>query len=118
MSDPLSSHGASGLPPLDGEVQGDAAEGRRYPRTIGGVFYLVVLAGTAVGIGIVWTGDWRLGTEWMAGALIFAAVVRAVLPHREAGMLAVRHRVLDCLLLGGAGALLIFLAVTIPNQPV
>lgn len=114
----MSSLGPTDLPPLEGEGPGDAAEGRRYPRTIGGMFYLVVLAGTAVGIGIVWTGNWRLGTEWMAGALIFAAVVRAVLPHREAGMLAVRHRAFDCLLLGGVGALLIFLAVTIPNQPV
>ncbi|WP_343061593.1 DUF3017 domain-containing protein [Nocardioides luti] len=93
-------------------------EPRRYPSTIGGLFYLVVLAATAVGIGIVWTGNWRLGTNWMAGALIFAALIRLVLPRRDAGMLAVRHRVFDCLLLAGVGGLLIFLAATIPNQPV
>lgn len=93
-------------------------EGRRYPSTIGGMFYLGVLAVTAVGIGIVATGDWRLGTRWLAGALIFAALVRLVVPAREAGMLAVRHRVVDCALLAGVGAALIFLAATIPNQPV
>ncbi|MCW2793442.1 MAG: putative integral rane protein [Nocardioides sp.] len=103
-------------PPEGGEVY-DASEGRRYPRTIGGMFYLVILAGTALGIGIVWTGNWRLGTEWLAGALIVAAVVRLLLPRREAGMLAVRNRAFDCLLLAGVGVILIFLAVTIPNQP-
>jgi hypothetical protein len=105
------------VPPPEG-VETYEAEGRRYPSTIGGMFYLVVLAGTAVGIGIVWTGNWRLGTEWMAGSLIFAALLRLVLPNKDAGMLAVRHRIFDCLLLAGVGGILIFLAVTIPNQPV
>ena len=92
-------------------------DGRRYPSTIGGLFYLVVLAITAVGIGIVSTGDWRLGTRWVAGALIFAALLRLVLPRRDAGMLAVRHRLVDCVMLAGVGVALIFLAATIPNQP-
>ncbi|MFC4784272.1 DUF3017 domain-containing protein [Nocardioides sp. MAHUQ-72] len=96
----------------------DPVEGRRHPSTLGGMFYLGVLAVTAVGIGIVWTGDWRLGIRWIAAALLFAAAVRLVLPAREAGMLAVRHRLVDCLMLGGVGVLLIFLASSIPNQPV
>lgn len=90
---------------------------RRYPSTIGGAFYLVVLAVVAVAIGIVTTGDWRLGIRWFGGALIFAALVRAVLPARDAGMLAVRKRWWDCLLLAGTGTALIFLAVSIPDQP-
>ena len=92
-------------------------DGRRYPSTIGGIFYLVVLAITAVGIGIVSTGNWRLGTRWVAGALIFAALLRLVLPRRDAGMLAVRHRLVDCVMLAGVGAALIILAATIPDQP-
>jgi hypothetical protein len=91
---------------------------RRYPSTIGGAFYLGILLVTAIGIGIVWTGDWRLGIRWVAGALIAAAALRAVLPRKDAGMLAVRHRLLDCVLLAGVAAALIFLASTIPNQPV
>ena len=106
-------HGAD-----DGVDGGDEPKGRRYPSTIGGIFYLVVLAATAVGIGIVSTGDWRPGIRWIAGGLIFAAVVRLVLPARDAGMLAVRHRIVDCLMLSTVGVLLIFLASTIPNQPV
>jgi hypothetical protein len=100
------------IPPVSAEE-----EGRRYPSTIGGAFYLVVLAVTAIGIGIVTTGAWRVGVRWMAGALILAAVVRAVLPARDAGMLAVRRRWWDCLLLAGVGIALIFLAGSIPDQP-
>ena len=44
--------------------------------------------------------------------------MRLVLPAREAGMLAVRHRAVDCVMLAGVGGVLIFLASTIPNQPV
>ena len=102
------------LPPPDG----DPDEGRRHPSTIGGMFYLGVLVVTLVGIGIVWTGDWRLGIRWIGGGLILAALVRLVLPAREAGMLAVRHRLVDCIMLAGVGIILIVLASTIPNQPV
>ena len=69
-------------------------EERRYPSTIGGAFYLLVLATAAVGIAIVWSGDWRLGIRCLAGALCFAALLRLVLPARDAGMLAVRQPVL------------------------
>ena len=92
-------------------------EGRRYPSTIGGAFYLVVLAVVGIGIGIVTTGRWRLGVQWFGGALLLAALARAVLPARDAGMLAVRKRWWDCFLLAGTGVALILLAVSIPDQP-
>jgi hypothetical protein len=101
---------------LDAAAEEQEAE-RRYPSTIGGMFYLVVLGLGAVGIAIVWTGDWRLGIRCLAGALCFAAVLRLVLPARDAGMLAVRNRFLDTFLLGGAGVAIFFLATTIPNGP-
>ena len=89
---------------------------RRYPSTIGGAFYLLVLATAAAGIAIVWAGDWQLGIRCLAGALCFAALLRLVLPARDAGMLAVRNRFFDALLLGGVGAAIFFLVTTIPNQ--
>jgi hypothetical protein len=101
---------------LDAVAEEQEAE-RRYPSTIGGAFYLVVLALGAVGIAIVWSGDWRLGIRCLAGALCFAALLRLVLPAKDAGMLAVRNRFLDTFLLGGAGVAIFFLATTIPNQP-
>lgn len=95
----------------------EEAEERRYPSTIGGAFYLLVLAVGTAGIGIVWAGDWRLGIRALAAALCFAALLRTVLPARDAGMLAVRNRVFDAVLLAGLGAALFFLAATIPDQP-
>lgn len=93
-------------------------EGRRYPSTIGGFFYLWVLAAAALGVAWAWLGDdWRLGVTWISGALLAAAALRLVLPTRDAGMLAVRHRLVDVLLLGTLGGTLLFLARTIPNQP-
>jgi len=90
---------------------------RRYPSTVGGVFYLLVLSAGATGIAIVWSGDWRLGIRCLAAGLCFAAALRLVLPSRDAGMLAVRSRLFDAVLLGGVGGALFFLAQTIPNQP-
>lgn len=95
----------------------DVEGGRRYPSTIGGAFYLVVLAVVGIAIGVVTTGNWRVGVQWFGGALVFAALVRAVLPAKDAGMLAVRKRWWDCLLLAGTGAALIALAISIPDQP-
>jgi hypothetical protein len=96
---------------------GAVEEVRRYPSTIGGAFYILILVATAVGIGITWSGNWRVGVRCIAGALILAATLRLVLPRRDAGMLAVRHRIFDVLLLGGVGGVLLFLVQTIPDQP-
>jgi hypothetical protein len=105
-------------PPVD-DVPPESAEpeGRRYPSTIGGGFYLLVLAVSAAGLGIVAQGDWRLGVKWIAAALVLAAVVRLVIPAHQAGMLAVRRRPIDVVILAGVGVALWFLSTSIPNQP-
>jgi hypothetical protein len=90
---------------------------RRYPSTIGGALYIGVLVVCLVGIGLVSTGEWRLGVKVLAGALVGAGGLRLVLPRRDAGMLAVRHRAIDVTLLTALGGLLYFLAVSIPDQP-
>ena len=101
---------------LDAAADEQHAE-RRYPSTIGGAFYLVVLALAAIGIALVWGGDWRIGIQCLAAGLCFAAVTRLVLPAKDAGMLAVRNRFFDATLLAGAGIAIFFLLTTIPNQP-
>jgi hypothetical protein len=104
-------------PPTDIPAESAEPPGRRYPSTIGGACYLVVLAASTVGLWITARGDWRLGVRWVAGSLLVAAVVRLLLPAREAGMLAVRRRAVDVILLAVAGVALFVLSVTIPNQP-
>ena len=92
-------------------------EPRRVPSTIGGLVYLIVVAASAVGLGIVAFGPWRRGVGLIGVALIVGAVARAVLRDRDAGMLRVRRsRWVDVLMLGGVGTALIVLASVIPNQ--
>jgi hypothetical protein len=45
-------------------------------------------------------------------------VIRLVLPNRDAGMLAVRSKLLDALFLSAVGAAIFVLVGTIPDQPV
>jgi hypothetical protein len=101
------------------DVPAESAEpsGRRYPSTVGGTLYLLVLAASGLGLGIVASGDWRVGVRWIGGALVCAALARLLLPAREAGMLAVRRRWIDVTLLVVVGAALLFLATSIPDQP-
>ena len=95
-----------------------AEEPRRYPSTIGGAFYICILIAAGVALVIGTQDDWRLGIQILGGSLLVAALLRLILASRDAGMLAVRHRVLDVCLLSGAGIALIALATSIPNQPV
>jgi hypothetical protein len=102
--------------PLDDDA-GSPAEPRRYPSTVGGALYLLALAAVVAGIGIAVLDGWRNGVRWIGGGLAFAAVCRLLVPGRQAGMLAVRNRWIDVVMLAGVGGLLVFLAGSIPNQP-
>ncbi len=99
------------------EQDDEAPPTRRHPSTIGGVCYLVVLLGTLVGIGITVVDDWRLGVRVIAGALLGFSALRLVLPEREAGMLAVRRRSVDVVVVAVTGVALLVLAASIPEQP-
>lgn len=99
------------LPPLR-----EVAEIRK-PSTIGGLVYLGVLVGALAGITVAAAGAWRTGVAWLAFALIAASATRVLLSDDNAGMLRVRRKLLDAVILAGAGALLLFLAASIPNQP-
>ena len=91
---------------------------RRYPSTIGGAFYLSILAVAGTALFITYGHDWRLGIQILGGSCLAAALIRLVLANRDAGMLAVRNRFIDVSLLTGAGLALIALATTIPDMPV
>jgi len=113
---PAESADAAGEGPGDPvEVAPVEHEPRRHPSTIGGAVYLVILAATIVGIVIVSTGRWRTGVHWMGGALVVASGVRAILPARDAGMLAVRNRWFDAALLVATGVALWILASSVPD---
>ena len=99
-------------------VGGDERPGsRRYPSTVGGLLYLLVLGVLLAGIAVVVLVDWRVGTRIIGGSLLLAAIFRLLLREESAGMLAVRGRFLDAVMLAGTGGILVFLASSIPNQP-
>ena len=106
------------VPPVSAEALGgpEVTEPRRYPSTIGGALFLLVLAVMVGGI-LTAMHDWRLGVRIVAGSLGFATLARLFLPQKDAGMLAVRHRALDVFLLALACGALFFLASSIPPQP-
>ena len=88
----------------------------RRPQTLGGTVYLLVLAAALVGLGIVLAGAWRTGVGWMGAGLLVAALARLVLAEEAAGMLRVRRKWSDVLMLSVAGVTLIVLSVVVPNQ--
>ena len=110
--------GEDGPPHEDVHDEGFEEAPRRYPSTIGGAFYLSILAVAGTALFITYRHDWRLGIQILGGSCLAAALIRLVLANRDAGMLAVRNRFLDVSLLIGMGIVLIVLATTIPDMPV
>jgi Protein of unknown function (DUF3017) len=76
---------------------------------------LAVLVVVGLGLLVVTVGHWRRGLVLMGVALVFAAVLRLLLPVRRVGFLAVRSRPVDVLLLSGAGLALTAVALAIPG---
>ena len=89
----------------------------RRPQTIGGAVYLIVVATALTGLAITVLGAWRTGVVWMGISLLVGGAARLVLPERKAGMLRVRRKTSDVVMLLLAGIALIVLAVVVPNQP-
>ncbi|QGK71422.1 DUF3017 domain-containing protein [Allosaccharopolyspora coralli] len=60
---------------------------------------------------------WREGATLLGGALVLAAVLRAVFSPDQVGLLGIRSRAVDILLYSGLGTLVLFLAFTIEGGP-
>ena len=75
---------------------------------------LAVLVAVGVGLLMVTFEHWRKGLVVVGLALVGGAVLRALLPVRRVGFLAVRSRPVDVVLLAGAGLALAVVALAIP----
>jgi Protein of unknown function (DUF3017) len=73
----------------------------------------LVLLIAVVGMSRVLTQHWREGAVLLGGAMIVAAVLRAVLPTERVGLLAVRSRPVDVLCYAAFGAVMSIIAVQI-----
>lgn len=82
--------------------------GRQLPLT---AVLVVVGAGLALGAG----GAWRAGAWTVSAGVLLAGVLRVLLPARRAGLLAVRSRRLDAVMLLGLGLALAVLSWSVPE---
>ena len=73
---------------------------------------LTAILVVGVGLVLVTFGAWRSGLVVVGLALVGAALLRLFLPLRRVGLLAVRSRWVDVLLLAGAGLALTVLTLT------
>lgn len=88
--------------------------GRRVVQALRGQLpYALVLLTMAIGLLRIVQYHWREGSAWIGGALLIAALLRAVLPPRTAGMVAVRGRAVDVLWCVGLAACIMFIAYTL-----
>ncbi len=75
----------------------------------------LVLAGVTAGLFIVFLGHWRAGSSLIGAAITVGGLLR-LLPQQRVGLLAVRNRAVDSILLLGVGIGVMILAWWIPPQ--
>ena len=78
--------------------------------------YLIVLAGAAVGMFVIWQGSQHAGqgAAVVGAALLVAALARLVLPPRYAGLLVTRGKALDVAAFAVLGTALLAVAASLP----
>ncbi|MGH3177064.1 MAG: DUF3017 domain-containing protein [Streptosporangiaceae bacterium] len=78
--------------------------------------YLIVLAGTAAGMLVVWQGSKYAGrgAALIGASLLAAALARLILPARYVGLLATRRKTSDVLGFAVFGAAVLAVAIALP----
>ncbi len=100
--------------PRDDETGADSAVGSR--RSVLSEWPIaIVVAGLVTGMLIVAMGHFRAGAVTMAGATLMALFLRVLLPTREVGLLAVRSRLVDVLVLATLAFSLALFAFWVPT---
>lgn len=75
---------------------------------------IIVLVGVGIALSLIALDYFRRGSVVLAGSVLLAAFLRLLLPDREAGLLVVRSRRVDVIVLGVLGALLAIFAFWVP----
>jgi hypothetical protein len=83
--------------------------------TLGTIAFLACLGLSAIGIVLAAFGSWRQGAGYVGVSLLLACLTRFVLPERMAGLLRVRRKALDVVLLGVLGIGIVVLALLVPD---
>ncbi len=72
----------------------------------------LVLVLTAAGVAVIGAGHWQVGSVIIGAGMIVGGVIRAVRPGSEVGLLRVRGRVADVVLMGVVGAGIILMVLS------
>lgn len=94
----------------------DPTATRWYPQTVGGAVYLLVVTTALTGLVITTVGPWRAGVAWIGISVVLGSLARLLLPERQAGMLRVRRKGPDVVLMLLTGVALVVLSVVVPDQ--
>ncbi|MFE9422197.1 DUF3017 domain-containing protein [Kitasatospora sp. NPDC006697] len=101
-----------GTPPPEGAGpalgRGHSLPARQWPITL-------VLLVAGAGLAVTWASDFRYGLLLLGSSFLIGAVLRLLLP--DVGVLAVRSRFTDVLVLLFFGAVLVLLALVAPQNP-
>jgi hypothetical protein len=93
------------LPPAKGPVQAVLGQ---WPLAL-------VLSGVALSLLVVGlTGHWRIGCTMLGASVTLGGVLRLLMPNRLVGLLAVRNRLIDTVLLLGSGVGILILTWWMP----
>jgi amino acid permease len=76
--------------------------------------FATVLLVLAIGLVVTSRGYFRVGCVVAGASVLLAAVLRAFLPERRAGLLVVRNRALDVVFMVVIGVAVIVLAIIVP----
>jgi Protein of unknown function (DUF3017) len=92
----------------------DAARGRA--GALAWLPYLIVLAGAAAGMFVIWQGSKYAGrgAALIGASLLAGALARLILPARYAGLLVSRRKASDVLALAAFGAAVLAVAISLP----
>jgi hypothetical protein len=84
------------------------------PRWLSHVPYVVVLCGVATGLAVVATGHFKRGSVLVGAAVLVGALARLVLPESLIGLLGIRKRVIDVLILFAFAVAIVVVAFVVP----
>lgn len=73
------------------------------------------LLAVLVGLAAVGQHHWRMGLSLIGVTLVVAGLLRALLPVRRVGLLAVRSRAFDAVLMLSVGIALVVLVYSVPT---
>ncbi|WP_420174641.1 DUF3017 domain-containing protein [Luteococcus sp. OSA5] len=76
----------------------------------------LVMVALLTSLGVTATGHWRRGAFAIGCSVLLAGALRAVLPARVAGLLAVRQRWFDATLLLLVGGAMLVLTLLVPHS--